>query len=67
MQFQHGTYVENADNSLTLTPYAVDGRQLQSDPCASDTSTYTRYNQSETMAVSLSIGTLNSDPLSDIK
>jgi len=50
MQFQHGTVVQNADNSLSFTPFAVDGRQLQSDPCSSDTSTYTRYNQSETMS-----------------
>ncbi|KAG9234959.1 chaperone for protein-folding within the ER, fungal-domain-containing protein [Amylocarpus encephaloides] len=51
MQFQHGTVVMNQDLSLSLTPFAVDGRQLQSDPCASTThATYTRYNQSETMA-----------------
>jgi hypothetical protein len=49
MQFQHGTFVENADGSLSMSPFSVDGRQLQSDPCSSSTSTYTRYNQSETM------------------
>ncbi|KAH7383668.1 chaperone for protein-folding within the ER, fungal-domain-containing protein [Cadophora sp. MPI-SDFR-AT-0126] len=49
LQFQHGTVVENADGSLDLTPISVDGRQLQSNPCDGDTSTYTRYNQSEKM------------------
>ncbi|KUJ10341.1 uncharacterized protein LY89DRAFT_689620 [Mollisia scopiformis] len=48
MQFQHGTFVENSDGSLSMSPFSVDGRQLQSNPCASSTSTYTRYNQSET-------------------
>lgn len=50
MQFQHGTVVMNSDLSLSLTPFEVDGRQLFSDPCTGDTATYTRYNQSETMA-----------------
>ncbi|KAJ5052149.1 uncharacterized protein L3040_001908 [Drepanopeziza brunnea f. sp. 'multigermtubi'] len=49
MQFQHGTVVENANGSLSLTPFSVDGRQLLSNPCAGTTSTYTRYNQSETL------------------
>ncbi|KAL1302065.1 hypothetical protein AAFC00_002507 [Neodothiora populina] len=47
MQWQHGTYVHSANGSLELTPFAVDGRQLLSDPCTAQTSTYTRYNQSE--------------------
>lgn len=47
MQFQHGTFVKNADGSLSLTPIAVDGRQLLSDPCAGDYAVYTRYNQTE--------------------
>jgi len=51
MQFQHGTFTENADGSLSLSPFSVDGRQLQSNPCAGDNSVYTRYNQSETMEV----------------
>jgi len=49
MQFQHGTVIENSDGSLSFSPFSVDGRQLQSNPCGSDTSIYTRYNQSETM------------------
>ncbi|KAE9363073.1 hypothetical protein N431DRAFT_550813 [Stipitochalara longipes BDJ] len=49
MQFQHGTFVENANGSLSLTPFGVDGRELISDPCSSSTSSYLRYNQSELM------------------
>jgi len=50
MQFQHGTVVMNADLSLSLSPFSVDGRQLQSNPCSSTKkSVYQRYNQSETM------------------
>lgn len=51
MQWQHGGWVKNADGSLTLTPLAVDGRQLLSDPCAGDNAIYTRYNQTETFKV----------------
>jgi hypothetical protein len=55
MQFQHGTVVMNADLSLSLMPYSVDGRQLQSDPCSElgkkGKAVYQRYNQSETMQV----------------
>jgi len=49
MQWQHGTFTETTNTSLILTPFAVDGRQLVSDPCSSSTSTYTRYNQAETI------------------
>ncbi|KAH8597230.1 chaperone for protein-folding within the ER, fungal-domain-containing protein [Bisporella sp. PMI_857] len=50
IQWQHGTVVMNDDLSLTLTPFGVDGRQLQSDPCSElKKSTYTRYIQSETI------------------
>ncbi|KAH8775709.1 chaperone for protein-folding within the ER, fungal-domain-containing protein [Hyaloscypha sp. PMI_1271] len=49
MQFQHGTFIENADGSLSMSPFSVDGRQLQSNPCSSKTSTYSRYDQSEIM------------------
>ena len=52
MQWQHGNWVMNANNSLTLTPIAVDGRQLLSTPCDFDNSIYTRYNQSELFYVS---------------
>ncbi|KAI9795080.1 MAG: Reversal of tor2 lethality [Peltula sp. TS41687] len=47
MQFQHGTFTKTANGSLILTPFAVDGRQLLSDPCQYSNSIYTRYNQSE--------------------
>ncbi|KAL1976739.1 hypothetical protein VTN31DRAFT_3021 [Thermomyces dupontii] len=47
MLWQHGTYSVDSNGSLVLTPFASDGRQLLSDPCASDTSVYSRYNQTE--------------------
>jgi hypothetical protein len=52
MQWQHGTWVKNADGSLSLTPLAVDGRQLLSEPCNGKNAVYTRYNQSESFKVS---------------
>lgn len=51
MQFQHGTFTKAANGSLTLTPFAVDGRQLLSNPCSYDQSIYTRYNQTEVFQV----------------
>lgn len=51
MQWQHGNWVMNANNSLSLTPIAVDGRQLMSTPCDYDHGIYTRYNQSELLKV----------------
>lgn len=47
MQWQHGKWVKNADGSLSLTPLAVDGRQLLSEPCNGKNAVYTRYNQTE--------------------
>ena len=49
MQWQHGSYVIGSDGSITMTPIAVDGRQLLSQPCQSSHSTYTRYNTTEKM------------------
>ncbi|KAK6199602.1 chaperone for protein-folding within the ER, fungal-domain-containing protein [Scheffersomyces amazonensis] len=45
--YQHGTYKLLSNGSLVLTPIAVDGRQLLSEPCGQypDKSTYTRYVQ----------------------
>lgn len=46
--YQHGTYELLANGSLVLTPIAVDGRQLLSDPCGDvgpDKSQYSRYVQ----------------------
>lgn len=51
MQWQHGNWVMNANNSLTLTPIAVDGRQLLSTPCDYSKGIYTRYNQTELLKV----------------
>jgi hypothetical protein len=51
MQWQHGTVEETSNGTLTLTPFAVDGRQLLSVPCNATHSSYTRYNQSETIKV----------------
>ena len=51
MQWQHGTYTVNFNNTVTLNPIAVDGRQLQSDPCTYKNSIYTRYNQTENFKV----------------
>lgn len=48
MQWQHGTFTKEANGSLILTPFAVDGRQLMSDPCRnSERSIYTRWNVTE--------------------
>ncbi|EMG46754.1 hypothetical protein G210_2990 [Candida maltosa Xu316] len=46
--YQHGTYELLSNGSLVLTPIAVDGRQLLSDPCNQEDpnkSSYTRYVQ----------------------
>ncbi|AET37877.1 Rot1p Ecym_2124 [Eremothecium cymbalariae DBVPG len=49
MTFQHGTYKIEANGTLVLTPFGVDGRQLVSEPCKDGgKSTYVRYNQVET-------------------
>ncbi|QKX60525.1 uncharacterized protein TRUGW13939_07670 [Talaromyces rugulosus] len=47
MQWQHGTYLVQPNGSLVLTPIAVDGRQLLSNPCDGHTAMYSRYNQTE--------------------
>ncbi|KAK3697974.1 Reversal of tor2 lethality [Vermiconidia calcicola] len=47
MQWQHGSWIFNANGSLSLTPIEVDGRQLTSEPCNYDSSLYIRYNQTE--------------------
>jgi hypothetical protein len=58
MQWQHGTWVMNANGSLILEPIKVDGRQLLSSPCEFDNAIYTRYNQSELMEVSYHMGSI---------
>ncbi|KAJ5501919.1 Chaperone endoplasmic reticulum protein-folding [Penicillium fimorum] len=47
MQWQHGAYTVFGNGSLVLTPIAVDGRQLLSDPCRKHSGQYTRYNTTE--------------------
>lgn len=51
LQWQHGSFVKNADGSLSLSPIDVDGRQLLSEPCEGDHGIYTRYNQTEKFEV----------------
>jgi len=51
LQWQHGTYTLEANGSLILKPFAVDGRQVMSSPCSYDQSVYTRYNNPELMKV----------------
>ena len=51
MQWQHGSFVLNANGTLSLTPIAVDGRQLLSSPCDYQKGIYTRYNVTETFEV----------------
>ncbi|RAL66303.1 hypothetical protein DID88_005973 [Monilinia fructigena] len=41
--------ISNPAKPSFLSPFSVDGRQLESAPCAASHATYTRYNQSETM------------------
>lgn len=46
--YQHGTYEILTNGSVVLTPIAVDGRQLLSDPCgySEENAQYVRYVQS---------------------
>jgi hypothetical protein len=46
--YQHGTYTKASNGTLVLTPFAIDGRQLLSQPCEDNgVSIYSRYNQTE--------------------
>ncbi|CAI7642911.1 unnamed protein product [Penicillium glandicola] len=47
MQWQHGTYTVFGNGTMILTPIAVDGRQLLSEPCRKQSGHYTRYNTTE--------------------
>lgn len=53
MQWQHGAYTVFGNGTLKLTPIAVDGRQLLSDPCRKQSGYYTRYNTTEKFKVRL--------------
>lgn len=43
--WQHGTYTLNNNGSITLLPFASDGRIQVQDPCAAVTNVITYYNQ----------------------
>ncbi|KAL8671071.1 MAG: hypothetical protein Q9168_004419 [Polycauliona sp. 1 TL-2023] len=47
IQWQHGKYNKASNGSLILNPFAVDGRQLMSDPCTYSNAVYTRWHQQE--------------------
>ncbi|KAF5101135.1 hypothetical protein D0Z00_000981 [Geotrichum galactomycetum] len=47
--FQHGSYEILSNQTLVMTPFRVDGRQLVSDPCKSSKSIYQRYNDTVIM------------------
>lgn len=66
MQFQHGTVTMNPDLSLSFEPFKVDGRQLQSNPCTSKNGQFSRYNQTETMTVSVLRITYNTRRSADL-
>jgi hypothetical protein len=51
IQWQHGSFTKFANGSLILSPIAVDGRQLYSDPCSYKNAVYTRYNATEKIKV----------------
>ena len=51
MQWQHGAYTVFGNGTLILTPIAVDGRQLLSNPCRKQAGQYTRYNITEEFQV----------------
>lgn len=54
MQWQHGAYTVFGNGTLMLTPIAVDGRQLLSEPCGKELGHYTRFNTTEEFKVRLS-------------
>lgn len=58
LQWQHGTYTLEANGSLVLTPFTVDGRQVMSSPCSYGESVYTRYHEPELMKVYATISTI---------
>ncbi|UZJ52878.1 hypothetical protein CBS101457_002198 [Exobasidium rhododendri] len=47
--WQHGNFSQNANGSLTLTPFIGDGRQLVQSGCAQVSSSITSYDQDEYM------------------
>ena len=47
--WQHGNYSQNANGSLTLTPFQGDGRQMIQNGCTEVSSAVSYYNQEEFM------------------
>jgi len=45
VQWQHGTYTINANGSITLNPFAADGRQQVQDMCAAHSNVISQFNQ----------------------
>jgi len=45
VQWQHGTYVINANGSMVLNPFASDGRQQVQDMCAAKSNIIQQFNQ----------------------
>lgn len=45
MQWQHGTYTLNSNGSITLNPFAPDGRQQVQDMCAAKSNLIQQFNQ----------------------
>lgn len=50
VQFQHGTYTLNANGSITLNPFADDGRQQVQDMCAAKSNIIQQFNQTTLFA-----------------
>ncbi|KAG8923135.1 Reversal of tor2 lethality [Tulasnella sp. 417] len=50
VQWQHGTYTLNADGSMTLNPFAADGRQQVQDMCAAKSNIIQQFNQTTLFA-----------------
>lgn len=49
LQWAHGSYTLTAEGGIDMVPIAVDGRQLLSQPCEADLSTYIRFSTNDTM------------------
>lgn len=49
LQWAHGSYTLTEDGGIDMVPIAVDGRQLISQPCEADLSTYIRFSTNDTM------------------
>lgn len=49
LQWAHGSYTLTPAGGIDMVPIAVDGRQLLSQPCLSEKSTYIRFSTNDTM------------------